>query len=182
MHDSQVTLKKIQIKEYDRLRKVSNQCVKSQNTTPTESQSQSFRNNPNYYTIQTKSKQIIEILGDDVDLYCDVLLHVLMETRNSEQHLQKLNQRYVVLPACEYDPHSVESNPGTATKTVRQMAVLHSNKKHEKAKELAEVLKSQFESLNEIAKSTGENKCTVHGILSSPKNKKNQRSLHEKIV
>ena len=54
-HDAQDTPKKNLIREYDRQRKVCNQSVKSQNTTSIESQCQPFRNNPNYYTIQTKS-------------------------------------------------------------------------------------------------------------------------------
>ena len=109
----------------------------------------------------------MEILGDDVDMYCDVLSHVLMKTRNSEQQLQKLSERYVVIPASQY--HSNSPTPVSATKTVRQISVLWSNKKHDKARELAEVLKSQFPSVNDIAKATGENKCTIHRILCSPK-------------
>ena len=56
----------------------------------------------------------MEILGDDVDMYCDVLSHILMKTRNSEQHLQKLNERYVVIPAFQY--HSNSPTPVSATK------------------------------------------------------------------
>ena len=109
----------------------------------------------------------MEILGDDIDMYCDVLSHVLMKTRNSEQQLQKLSERYVVIPASQY--YSSSPTPVSATKTVRQISVLQSNKKHGKARELAEVLKSQFPSVNDIAKATGENKCTIHRILCSPK-------------
>ena len=47
--------------------------------------------------------------------------------------------------------------------------LLHSNNKHEKAKQLSEDLKSQFNSVKEIVHATGEHERFVYRTLSSPR-------------
>ena len=182
------TPKKEEVKKNNRERKVKKKCVKEHHdelSPEPNTQSQSFRRNPNYYTIHMKSNQIKLILGKDSKMYCDVLSHVLYTTVRNPELLCLLREKFVL---CERKPSNVSENidetlvkmPSSTElcREIRKISVLRSTKKHEKASKLSSELKSKFPSVNQIAKVTGEKIQTVHRILSTPK--KRQKKVYTK--
>ena len=170
------TLEKLQICKIDRERKG---AQKLKCLSPNEKQN--FRDNPNYYKIKKKSDEVLDLLGSDPEMFSDVLSHVIFKSSKSPVKIDLLQKKLKPLlwPDMQ-SPKSQKTPTETAqiNKDFRKIVLLCNRKKHEKAKQLSEELKSQFSAVKEIAQATGEHERFVYRALSGPK-KMYTMSLHQ---
>ena len=93
-------------------------------------------------------------------MFSDVLSHVIFKSSKSPVKLDLLQRK--LKPLLWPTSQTCQTSPKTPTqiaqinKDFRKIVLLCSNKKHAKAKDLSEDLKSQFNSVKAIAQATGE--------------------------
>ena len=121
---------------------------------------------PSYYKILNRSKQIHAILGPSPSTHTLVLKHVLKKSMKSPRKskclcgmVSKLHNKMNVTP---------EKN-GNVSKELRKIAVLRSKQRHDKAQDITEKLKAQYQTVTQIAREACDDKKSVYRLLSPDK-------------
>ena len=96
--------------------------------------------------------------------------HILKKAYKSPIKMTLLQQKQIVINEVN-SPNPEAFNPASASvnKTFRKIALLRSKKKNGQAKTLCDELKSNFNTVKQIATITKENVRSVYRLLSSPK-------------
>ena len=129
-----------------------------------------FQSNPNYKIIKCKSEEIIGILGTDPEIYADVLNHVIMKTSKMPQVVELMEKRNCPL----FGQSTCTTPEQDEIRQFRKLSIMRSTHKHDKAKEVSQLLRENVNSVDEIANVTGENKQNVYRLLSTPKKRVKQ--------
>ena len=160
------------IKEYDRERKRKERELKSsrsETSSRSEMSTPTKQTPPSYYKILNRSKQIHAILGPSPSTHTSVLKHVLKKTMKSPRKSKDL--RGMVSKLLNKRNVTPGKN-GNVSKELRKIAVLKSKQRHDKAQDITEKLKAQYQTVTQIAREACDDKKSVYRILSPPKQQK----------
>ena len=166
------------IRQYDRERK-RKECTsrnKSQENTSRNHSSCTSRKNlpstplksskpPSYYRVLSTSKKVQDLLGPSPNTHTTILKHVINRAVRSPRKKKCLDE-FTSPPK-----KSITPPKQSIGKSLRRIAVLRSQKKFKKVKELAATLKSKYK-VSEIAAHTGETMQSVYRLLSYKKRKR----------
>ena len=113
-----------------------------------------------------RSKQIQEILGPSPSTHTSVLKHVLKKSMKSPRKLQGLSGMVTKL---HNETNVTPGKNGNLSKELRKIAVLRSKRRHDKAQDITEKLKEQYQTVTQIAREAGDDKKSLYRLLSPPK-------------
>ena len=114
--------------------------------------------------------QIQEILGSDTESHVEVLSTILKKAHKCPIKRKLLQQKQILIHEVNIPtPEACTPVSASVNKTFRKIALLRSKKKNEQAKTLCEELKSNFNTIKQIATITKENVRFVYRLLSSPR-------------
>ena len=139
---------------------------RSETSTSTEI-SMPFKNTkPSYYKILNRSKQIQEILGPSPSIHTSVLKHVLKKSMKSPRKSQGLSGMVTKL---HNETNVTPGKNGNLSKELQKIVVLRSKRRHDKAQDITEKLKEQYQTVTQIAREAGDDKKSLYRLLSPPK-------------
>ena len=133
------------------------------------------RSSPNYHQVLYRSKQIKHLLGDDPLLHALVLSKLLKESLNSPSKRKNIAQSCREFKHCfesglEINDKSVdlETSVQDLNSKLRKIAVYRSAGKHEKARQMVDIINSKSKDITAVASDSGNKYSQVYRLMKTP--------------
>ena len=127
---------------------------------------------PNYNQVVYHSKQVLKILGNDTVHHHQVLGHVLKQSLNSPTKRKGILGKCQEISGCfneDYVDDKFKMPQKDLNSALHKLAIYHSVRKHDKAREMVDIINSKTKSITDVAFQSGNKYSHVYRLMKSLK-------------